>query len=332
MILVGINDRKVLEQGDLLKKEIEEGKTGGIILFEKNIAPEQSKEKLKKLIADMQAGAKVPLFMSIDEEGGKVHRLKEKYGFVKMPPAAYLGNFKNTDSTFWYTRQLAAVMAEVGFNINFAPDVDVALNPNNPVIVKAGRSYSDDPKTVAAHAAASISAHHSYGVKTALKHFPGHGSSMTDSHYGITDVTRLWKESELIPYEEIIRTGRIDAIMTAHIVNCKLDTSCLPATLSRPIVTDLLRGKLGFDGVVFSDDMQMYAISKHYGLENAIRQSILAGVDVVVFGNNVNLSDRITASEIHAIITKMVEKGEISKSRIDESFNRIMALKRKQFN
>lgn len=332
MILVGLNDRKTIPASDPIRKEIAEGKTGGIILFEKNIAPENSKETLKKLIADLQSEARFPLFMSIDEEGGKVHRLREKYGFVKMPSAAYLGSMRNPDSTFYYTKNLAELMADLGINVNFAPDVDVATNPDNPVIVKLGRSYSENPKTVAAHAIASLKAHHVYGVKTALKHFPGHGSSTTDSHLGLTDVTKLWKEAELVPYKEIIRSGECDAIMTAHIVNCKLDTACLPATLSASIVNGLLRKELGFKGVVFSDDMQMFAISKNYGLENAIKKSILAGVDVVVFGNNVTLNDRITATEIHAIIKKLVLSGEISEKRIDESFQRIMALKGKRYN
>jgi beta-N-acetylhexosaminidase len=332
MILVGINGRTSLTADDSLRKEIAEGKMGGIILFEKNITPENSKENMRKLIADMQLEAPMHLFMSIDEEGGKVHRLKEKYGFVKMPSAAYLGETKNTDSTFYYTKGLAVLLADLGFDINFAPDVDVALNPNNPVIAKVGRSYSAVPKEVSAHSIANIKAHHLFGVKTVLKHFPGHGSSMTDSHLGITDVTKQWNASELIPYKEIIKSGNCDAIMTAHIVNCKLDTSCLPATLSKVIVTGLLRNELKFQGVVFSDDMQMYAISKNYGLENAIRMSILAGVDVLVFGNNVNASDRIKASTIHAIISKMVASGEISESRIDESFRRIMELKAKKFN
>ncbi|HVD97613.1 MAG TPA: glycoside hydrolase family 3 N-terminal domain-containing protein [Cytophagaceae bacterium] len=333
MILVGIADRKAISDTDKIKTELAEGKIGGIILFEKNISPENSKETLKKLISDLQANAKYfPLFMSIDEEGGKVHRLKEKYGFIKMPAPAYLGGLKNTDSTFYYTKKLAALMADLGINVNFAPDVDIALNPANPVIAKLGRSYSANPKTVSMHAIAAIKAHHVYGVKTALKHFPGHGSSTTDSHLGITDVTNLWKESELIPYKDIIRSGQIDAIMTAHIINCKLDTSCLPATLSQTIVTGLLRQSLGFEGVVFSDDMQMYAISKNYGRENAIRLSILAGVDVVVFGNNVSPTDKITATEIHAIIKKMVVNGEIPESRIDESYNRIVKLKQEKFN
>jgi beta-N-acetylhexosaminidase len=332
MILVGINDRTSLSDTDSLRKEIAEGKMGGIIMFEKNISPSDSKETHKKLISDLQSIATVPLFISIDEEGGKVHRLKEKYGFIKMPSAAYLGATKNTDSTFYYTKNLAALLSDLGYNLNFAPDVDVALNPNNPVIAKVARSYSENPKEVTAHALASIKAQHLYGIKTVLKHFPGHGSSMTDSHLGITDVTRQWDAVELIPYKGIIESGNCDAIMTAHIVNCKLDTSCLPATLSKTIMTDLLRNKLNFKGVIFSDDMQMLAISKNYGLENAIKMSILAGVDVLLFGNNVNLTDRITASEIHAILMKLVKSGEISESRIDESYKRIMELKKKKVN
>lgn len=330
MVMMGINDRKVLESNDELLTEISEGKTGGIILFEKNISPVNSREALKKLINDMQAKAKEPLFMSIDEEGGKVHRLKEKYGFVAMPSAAYLGNLNNLDSTFLYTKTLAALLAELGFNVNFAPDVDLALNPTNPVIVKSGRSYGADPKLVTQHALMSIKAHHMYNVKTAIKHFPGHGSSATDSHYGITDITKQWQYKELLPYKDIIQSGTCDAIMTAHIINCHLDTTCLPATLSKVIVTDLLRGVLGFEGLVFSDDMQMHAISKNYGLENAIKLSILAGVDVLVFGNNVTQTYRATASEVHAIIKKLVVSGEISEARIGESFTRIMDFKRKK--
>ncbi len=332
MILVGINERTSLSETDSLRAELLAGKIGGIILFEKNIAPTNSKVTNKKLISDLQALSPTPLFISIDEEGGKVHRLKEKYGFVKMPSAAYLGATKNTDSTFFHTKNLAALMSELGYNLNFAPDVDVALNPNNPVIAKVARSYSDNPHEVAAHALANIKAQHTFGVKTVLKHFPGHGSSMTDSHLGITDVTKQWNAVELIPYKKIIASGHCDAIMTAHIVNCRLDTSCLPATLSKVIMTDLLRNELGFKGVIFSDDMQMLAISKNYGLENAIKMSILAGVDVVLFGNNVTINDNITATRIHALIADLVKSGEISEARIEESYKRIMELKAKKVN
>jgi beta-N-acetylhexosaminidase len=331
MIMMGINDRKLIEEKDELKQEIISGKTGGIIYFEKNISTTYSKDMLKKMSMDLQALAKVPLFISIDEEGGKVHRLKEKYGMIKMPSAEYLGKLNDLDSTVYYNKQLAALMSEVGINLNFAPDVDLALNANNPVIAKVGRSYSADPAVVSSHALACIEAHHSYNVKTVIKHFPGHGSSATDSHYGITDITKQWQFIELLPYKEVIQSGSCDAIMTAHIINCRLDTTCLPATLSKVIMTDILRGVLGFDGVIFSDDMQMHAISKNYGLENAVKLSVLAGVDVLVFGNNVNQSYRTTSTEVHAILMKLVKSGEISEERVNESFQRIMELKEKKF-
>ncbi|MBC7485714.1 MAG: glycoside hydrolase family 3 protein [Cytophagaceae bacterium] len=331
MIMMGINERKLIEEKDELRQEIIRGKTGGIIYFEKNISPTYSKDMLKKMSMDLQALAKVPLFISIDEEGGKVHRLKEKYGMIKMPSAEYLGKLNDLDSTIYYNKQLASLMSEVGINLNFAPDVDLALNVNNPVIAKVGRSYGADPDLVSRHAIACIKAHHEYNVKTVIKHFPGHGSSATDSHYGITDITKQWQFIELLPYKEVIQSGFCDAVMTAHIVNCRLDTTCLPATLSKVVMTDILRGVMGFNGVIFSDDMQMHAISKNYGLENAIKLSILAGVDVVVFGNNVNQSYRTTSAEVHAIILKLVKSGEISEERINESFQRIMELKEKKF-
>lgn len=329
MIMVGINNRTSITQTDTLLLEIKKGKMGGFIMFEKNINPSNSKENLKKLIADLQASANIPLMISIDEEGGKVHRLKEKYGFVKMPSAAYLGGLPNTDSTTYYTKILAAQLADLGITLNFAPDVDLATNPNNPVIAKVGRSYSANPEIVSAHASASINAHHEHGVKTILKHFPGHGSSTTDSHLGITDVTNQWKFMELTPYNNIIKANNCDAIMTAHIINCHLDTACLPATLSKTIVNDMLRKMMNYNGVIFSDDMQMFAISKNYGLENAIKLSINAGVDVLLFGNQVNPQDKISASQVHLIIKKLVKSGDISKDRINESYARIMKLKGK---
>lgn len=331
MIMVGINDRKELNDTDTIKKELASNKIGGIIIFEKNISKTNSSETLKKLVANLQKSSPIPLLISIDEEGGKVHRLKEKYGFVKMPSAQYLGGLANLDSNLYYSKQLAAELSDLGITINFAPDVDLALNKENPIIAKVARSYSEYPDTVVSNALTFIKAHHQYDVKTTLKHFPGHGSSSTDTHKGLTDVTKQWQFKELIPFQKIIASGNCDAIVTSHIINCHLDTNCIASTLSKIVITDILRELLNFNGVVFSDDMQMYAISKNYGRENAVKMAINAGVDVLVFGNNVNLSDRITASELHAMIKKLVKTGEIKESRINESFNRISLLKKKRF-
>ncbi len=329
MILMGINDRKELLEGDTLLEEIKAGRLGGIILFEKNIAKTDSKDALKKLIAGMKNAAEIPLLVSIDEEGGKVHRLKEKYGFVRMPSAAYLGKLNNPDSTYFYNDRLAREMAELGINLNFAPTLDLAINPDNPVIVKPGRSYASDELVVAQQALQCIRAHHANGVKTILKHFPGHGSSASDSHLGIVDVYHSWSIRELYPYNHILKTGECDAVMTAHIINRTWDSASLPATLSGKVINGMLREGMGFKGVVFSDDMQMNAISKNYGFENAIALAINAGVDVLMFGNNVNPKDRpATASEVHAIIRKLVAEGKVTPERIDTSYNRIMTFKK----
>lgn len=331
MIMVGINDRTVLSPTDSLRKEIAANKMGGIILFEKNIAKTNSSNTLKQLISDLKKESNIPLFISIDEEGGKVHRLKEKYGFVKMPSAAYLGQMSSTDSNAYYSDRLADELEDLGINVNFAPTVDLATNKNNPIIAQVGRSYSADYDTVTAHALTFIKSHHKHDIKTTLKHFPGHGSSSSDTHKGLVDVTKQWQFKELIPYKNIIESGECDAIISCHVINCHLDTACIPSTLSKTITTNILRELLGFNGVVFSDDMQMYAISKNYGTDNAIKMAINAGVDVLVFGNNVNLNDRITATEIHKKIKTLVESGEISQQRINEAYTRIMELKNKKY-
>lgn len=332
MIMIGIRSRTSVAENDTLLKEIRENKLGGIVLFEKNISPADSKNTLIKLIKDLQTNASIPLFMSIDEEGGLVHRLKEKYGFVGMPSAAYLGKIDNSDSTLYYNRRLAAELAELGFNCNYAPTLDMAVNPENTVIVKRQRSFSENPDIVSKHALLCIQAHHENNVKTILKHFPGHGSSNSDSHAGIVDVTDTWSFKELFPYFNVLSSGKCDAIMTAHIINKRWDNSYLPATLSEKVVNDILRGLLGYKGAVFSDDMQMGAISKNYGFEKAIELAINAGVDVLMFANNVSKDiPQVTATQIHAVIKKLVKKKKISRDRIDESYLRIMQLKNKKY-
>src|SRR5690554_2967997 len=169
MIMVSINDRTSLTPTDPLIKELKENKVGGIVLYEKNIAKTNSKEDLKKLVAEMQSNSPIPLFISIDEEGGIVHRLKKKYGFLDIPSAKYLGALDNTDSTLFYTKQLAELLAELGINLNYAPVLDLGINKSNPVIYKVGRSYSDDPAIVSKHALMSIQGHHEHGVKTIVK-------------------------------------------------------------------------------------------------------------------------------------------------------------------
>jgi len=329
MIFTGIGNISYLPDDADILLEIKKGIVGGLILFEKNINEQSPGKQLRRTIKLLQSNSEIPLFIAIDEEGGKVNRLKSKYGFPETVEAAYLGKLDNLDSTFEYAFQTAQLLDSLGFNVNFAPVVDVAINPDNPVIAMVGRSFSADPKEVTLHAKMVIEAHRKNGVLTVLKHFPGHGSSHSDTHLGIADVTDYWQFSELLPYKILLDSGLVDAIMTAHIVNAHLDPDQFPATLSPIIINNILRSFLNYDGVVFSDDMQMQAISEQYGFEQSIKMAIDAGVDVLMFANNVPDNKLRTATQIHQIIMDLVNSGVITRERINVSYKRIMKLKTK---
>ncbi len=326
MILIGMPKAEV---DPVVLEEVRQGKAGSIIYFEKNIPKTNSFAEFKKMSWTYQQAAPIPLFISIDQEGGKVNRLKEKYGFPRSITAKAMGKDKMLDSVRFYASSIAANLSGLGINVNFAPCVDLAVNPENTVIVKPERAFSSNEDSVATMAIEYIKQHRKVGVITTLKHFPGHGSSKEDTHFGVADVTNTWSERELKPYKIIIDSGYVDAVMTSHIVNKTLDKTGLPGTLSKDILDGILRKKLGFNGVVFSDDMQMHAIAKNYGLEETIKLAINAGVDIMCFSNNISGSEERTVTKVHEIIRKFVESGEISKTRIDESFNRIMDLKYK---
>ncbi|MEQ8470172.1 MAG: glycoside hydrolase family 3 protein [Marinoscillum sp.] len=327
MIMVGIGDFNRLDKKAPIFSAIEANQVGGVILFEKNLYSKNTEQNLREILEFAQSKASLPLFVSIDEEGGRVNRLKTRYGFPKTVTAQYLGELDNLDSTSFYAKRTAGILYQLGINMNFAPSVDVNINPDNPVIGKIGRSYSPDPYLVARHAQAVVDAHELFGVATVLKHFPGHGSSKNDSHLGLTDVSTTWRFEELLPYKALLDSGKVKAIMTAHIVNDVLDDSKVPATLSDKVISEVLRGFLDFDGVVVSDDMQMKAISAQYGLEEAIKRTILAGVDILLFANNVPDYDLVTADQLHGIIRKFVKNGDISRERVAESYKRIITLK-----
>lgn len=329
MLLVGFRGLEVSEH-DVIAKNLRERNLGGVILFDKDLASGsdernvRSPAQVKELNASLQRLAETPLFVSVDQEGGFVARLKPKHGFPATLSALKLAGLPQADLETECSR-LARTLAEAGFNLNFAPDVDVNVNPESPAIGKWERSFSPDPAVVAKKAATYIDAHHHWGVLTVLKHFPGHGSSRADSHLGMTDVTETWRPYELEPFEELAKAGKADAIMTAHVFNRRLDPDH-PATLSQAILTGILRERMGFDGVVFTDDMQMGAITKFYGLEKAVKLSLLAGADILTFGNNLVYDDDIM-EKVVALVAGLVERGEIPAARIEQSYRRILALK-----
>ena len=337
MLLIGFRGMS-LSENDPFLQEIKAGRVGSVILFDYDVPTKEFKrniespKQVRALTAQLakaarESNAQLPLFISIDQEGGRVNRLKPKYGFPPSVSQQYLGKLNNLDSTRFYAAKTAQTLAENGLNLNFAPSVDMNVNPDNPVIGKIERSFSAEPSIVAAQAAVIVEEHRKKGIITTLKHFPGHGSSKADSHKGFVDVSDSWKTDEINPYAELIKQGKVDMIMTAHIFNNRLDAD-VPATLSKRVITGILRDSLKYQGVVISDDMQMGAIADHYGLDAAIEKCINAGVDILCFGNNLQYDPAII-TKATGIIKRLVQEGKISEARIDESFKRITTLKRK---
>lgn len=329
MLLYGFRGMSVEESSPIVQ-HIKAGSVGNVIFFDYDVPNQESRrniespQQVKALVDSLQAYAPTPLLVAIDQEGGRVLRLKPKYGFPDIPSARYLGKLDNLDSTRHYAELNARTMASLGINLNFAPVVDLNIETESGVIGRLERSFSDGPATVTRHARAVTDAHLANGVIPVLKHFPGHGSAKGDSHKGLTDVTDTWSEAELEPYRRIIGQGYMGAVMTAHVFNRHIDEK-YPATLSEKAI-GILRDSIGYDGVIFSDDMQMEAIASEYGLEEAIVLCINAGVDVLCFGNNLSYDEEIP-EKFHTIVAKAVEDGRIKPERIEEAYQRVMRLK-----
>jgi len=334
MLMVGFRGFHV-DKTHPIAKDIIFRHIGAVVLFDYDVparSPErniQSPFQLKSLVESLQHLSPTPLLIAIDYEGGRVTRLKKKFGFPTTLSAQSLGEKNDLTLTRSQTQKMAELLAKMGVNLNLAPVVDLNLNPENPIIGKLERSFSSDAKIVTHHALEFIKGHHENNILCTLKHFPGHGSSKDDSHKGMVDISKSWSMTELIPYRNIIERELADSIMTAHVFNKNLDSE-VPATLSKPIITGLLRGKMNYDGVIISDDMQMGAISKEYGLEMAIEKAIEAGVDILSFANNSVFEENIAVQAIE-IIQKLIQNGKIEISRIDRSYKRILRLKSRSF-
>ena len=236
-----------------------------------------------------------------------------------------LGNPIDLLPTTESARQTARMLGDVGINFNLAPVVDLNVFKENPIIGKYGRSFSADPLIVAAHAGAWIREHRQQGILCCLKHFPGHGSSRTDSHLGFVDITETWQDIELLPYQHLIIEKQVNAIMLGHLYNSKFDRQ-YPATLSHATIETLVRRRLQFDGVVISDDMQMKAITGRYGLEDACCLALAAGVDLVVIGNNLD-HDPFIFHKVKDAVLRGLDKRTITETRIEKAWSRVQKLK-----
>ena len=326
MLVIGFEDESLKENSKIIK-DIKNYELGGVILFDrfyndktktKNIS---SPEQLKLLTSSINSFATKPLLISVDQEGGKVARLKPAYGFGATPSAKVVSELSDYEAKNIYTA-LTNTLYETGINCNFAPVVDLALNPDNKVIYGLNRSYGSNSKTVAKYAKIFMDAQKNKQIISVLKHFPGHGSSLDDSHKGSVDVSKTWSAVELEPYTELINSGDVDMIMTAHVFNSNLDAK-YPATLSYNINTKLLREKLGYSGVIISDDMQMGAISGSFSLQESVVLAINSGVDMLLFGNQLNFID---TDKLIEVILGEIKRGAILFERIEKSNKRVELL------
>lgn len=310
-----------LEVDEETESSIKKYKIGGVILFAENI---KSIPQTTSLTEGLQNISEIPLFIAVDEEGGMVSRItksSEMHATV-FPDNSVIGETKNPD----IARQVASAIAEeiysLGFNMNFAPVADINTNPDNPVI--GPRSYGNNAEEVSVMVAAAVNGIQSNSVSAVLKHFPGHGDTSTDSHYGTATVKhtkeRLFS-TELLPFIAGIDEG-VDGVMTAHILTPNIPGENVPATLKPEILTDILRNELGFNGLIITDALNMKAITKHFSSDEAAVKAILAGADILLMPESLDTA--------FSGIKKAYNDGIISIERIDESVERILRIKYKR--
>ena len=323
---------------DPIREMIGRNHFGGILLYGQNYV---NAEQTVRLVSDIQAtnraGGGLPQIFFTDQEGGYVYRIN--YGTIGVGNMA-LGATGETENARIMAQVHGEELSLLGIRADFAPVVDINNNAANPVI--GVRSFSDDPQTVAAFGCAYLSGLHDTGTMAALKHFPGHGNTDTDSHTGLPLINSTYEELkhfELIPFQAAIDAGA-DLVMTAHIQYPRIEKETytststgeqiyLPATMSRTIMTDILRGDMGFEGVAVADALDMAAISENFTMEDTIRLTIGAGLDMLILPavTNTNLFRQLDTWTDTAVA--LVEKGEISEERINESVRRILRLKQK---
>jgi beta-N-acetylhexosaminidase len=316
MMIVGVEG---YEADDGARKMIEELHVGGFILFGSNIkSPEQLLE-LNNSLKTANLVNKTPLFISIDEEGGRISRIPKV--IKNLPTNKNIGKINNEEFSYEVGMLLAEKVSAFGFNMDFAPVLDINSNPKNPVI--GDRAFGSEVEVVRDLGVQTMIGIRTSGVIPVVKHFPGHGDTAVDSHIGLptvdNDLERL-KSFELIPFKAAIDNGA-ECVMVAHILLSEIDAEN-PATLSKTIISDILRNQLEFEGVVITDDMTMGAITKNYDLASAAVQSVGAGSDIILVAHKYE-----NAVAVMKALDEAVQAGRITEERIDQSVYRILKLK-----
>ena len=306
----------VTAAGDTTKKALQAMPVGGILYSKPNL---RSKEQVKTMLQNTQSYSAIPLMFTCDEEGGRVNRLMSTLNTTMIGPML---DYKDQGVEIAYKNActIASDMSALGFNADMAPVADVWSNPENTVI--GDRAYSDDFQQAAVLVASAVEGFHAGGVATALKHFPGHGDTSEDTHYGAVFITKTLeeiREKELLPFQAGIQADS-DMVMIGHLILSDIDDQ--PAPFSHKIVTELLRQELGFDGVIITDGLQMKAMTDFYSDGEIACSAVKAGVDMLLCPAN--------PEEAAAALEDAVKNGDLTESRIEESVLRILKMKKER--
>ncbi len=307
---------------------VTEAQAGGVILMGRNVQAQTPPSppdvyNIRAMTDELQNLAACPLLVATDQEGGRVERLRGGL-FSSAPSAQVLGAAGDTDAARAWARQVGGELREVGINFNFAPVADVNSNPQNPVI--GDRSFGADADVVAAMVTAQVAGYADSGVLACAKHFPGHGDTSQDSHFDLPSLPFTEDEMErreLIPFRAAIAAGA-PAIMTAHILFPALEPAGLPATLSHAILTGLLRDKLGFDGLIITDCLEMKAVRDHWGTPRAAVLAAVAGADMLLICHTEERQRATVQALLEAVAT-----GELPLSRVRDAARRVLDAKRR---
>ncbi|MCC5791103.1 MAG: glycoside hydrolase family 3 protein [Legionellaceae bacterium] len=334
LLILGFDETSLMNNVPF-SRFIEQYGVGGVVLFDrpvtgtggkKNIDTQEQIRALTQSVHERcrNACGETPL-ICIDYEGGRVDRLAKVAGVPSTPSAQEMAtmdcsDFENT------VRRMAQTLRDLGFNLNFAPVVDLALSSEQGIIAPLQRSFGSDSKQVAHLASQFVQLMQEYHIASCLKHFPGHGSASGDTHTEFVDVSDSFVPTELWPYHMLQNMSHLPvSVMTAHIINRQLDREGRPATLSAPIIQDLLRKECAFNGVVISDDLQMHAISRAYSMPKAMVAAIHAGCDMLIIANQI---DRHTPEELLHFVETAVHNGQLTEAQLDEAIYRVQRLKR----
>ncbi|NUT35517.1 MAG: twin-arginine translocation signal domain-containing protein [Hamadaea sp.] len=315
---------------DWMVRAVRDHGIGGIILFDTDQLTGQKRNiispaQAKALVSSLQSAGGGNLIVSIDQEGGQISRLNPSNGFPASQSQEQVGAVNQAAHTTAWAQGLVNSMKSIGATMNYAPVVDLDVNPSNPAIGELGRSFSADPNIVVANATEEIKVHRAGRIKTSIKHFPGFGSATGNTDFDVVDVSSTWKRAELEPFQRLIDTGMTDSVLVAHLLNKQLDAE-RPMSLSRKVVTDLLRGRLGWQGPVVSDDMQATGITERYSTADAFTFAVQAGVDLLVYANQQVYNTKIV-DELLGVAVQRVRSGALTMAQIDAAVARVDKLR-----